>query len=123
MVKVLKFVSPWSLKGSSAVLLHLESLRMKQSPSEHISSETTFLEHLSDDEEKLLKLNLEFFIETSVLAGAEASSSLLQSTCGVLIILDRTLHLLVDDYVLKSKVLPNYVLRLTSQNNMTTWLR
>ena len=110
MVEVLKFVSQWSLEGSSAVLLHLETLRKKQSPSQQSSNETLFLDDLSDDDKKLLELNLECFIETPVLAKAEAYPLLLKSTCGVLVIPDTTLHLLVDNHVLKFKVLPNYAL-------------
>jgi len=110
MVEVLKFVSQWSLEGSSAVLLHLESLREKQSPSVQSSSETLFLEDLSDDEKKLLELNLECFIETPVLAKAEAYPLLLKSTCGVLVIPDTILHLLTEGHVVKSKALPNHVL-------------
>ena len=109
MVEVLKFVSQWSLEGSTAVLLHLESLRKKQS-SEHTSSETLFLEDLSDDEKRLLELNLECFIETPVLAKAEAYPLLLKSACGVLVIPDKMLHLLTEDHVFKSKALPNHVL-------------
>ena len=108
MAEVLKFVSQWSLEGSSAVLVHLESLR--KSPSEQSSSETLFLEDLSDDDKKLLELNLECFIETPLFAKAEAYPLLLKSTCGVLVIPDTMLHLLVDDHVLKFKVLPNYAL-------------
>ena len=110
MVEVLKFVSQWSLEGSSAVLLHLESLKKKQSPSEQSSSETLFLEDLSDDEEKLLELNLECFTETPVLAKAEAYPLLLKSTRGVLVIPDIMLHLLTEEHLVKSKVLPNHVL-------------
>ena len=110
MVEVLKFVSQWSFEGSSAVLQHLETLRMKHSPSEQNSSETLFLEDLSDDYKKLLELNLECFIEIPASAKAEAYPLLLKSTCGVLVIPDTMLHLLVNDHVLKSKVLPNYVL-------------
>ena len=110
MVEVLKFVSQWPLKESSAVLLHLESLRKKQSPSEQSRSETLFLEDLSDDDKKLLELNLECFIETPVLSKAEAYPLLLKSTIGVLVIPDTVLHLLVDGHILKSKVLPNYAL-------------
>ena len=110
MVEVLKFVSQWSLEGSSAVLRHLESLKKKQSPSKQSSLETLFLEDLSDDQEKLLELNLECFTETPVLAKVEAYPLLLKSTCGVLVISDTMLHLLTEDHVLKSKVLPNHVL-------------
>jgi len=110
MVEVLKFVSQWSFEGSRAVLLHLESLRKRQSPSELNSSETLFLEDLSDDDKKLLELNLECFIETPVLAKVDAYPLLLKSTCGILVIPDAMLHLLVDDHVLKNKVLPNYAL-------------
>ena len=110
MVEVLKFVSQWSLEGTSAVLMHLESLRKKQSPSERPSSETMFLEDLSDDDKKLLKLNLECFIEAPVLAKAKAYPLLLKSTCGVLVIPDTMLHLLADKHVVKSKILPNHVL-------------
>jgi len=110
MIEVLKFVSQWSLEGSTAVLLHLESLRKKQSPFEQNSSETLFLEDLSDDDKKLLELNLECFIETPVLGKAEAYPLLLKSTCGVLVIPDGMLHLLADKHVVKSKVLPYHVL-------------
>jgi len=57
MVEVLKFVSQWSLEGSSAVLLHLESLRKKQSLSDRNSGETILLEDLSGDNKKLLDKN------------------------------------------------------------------
>ena len=110
MVEVLKFVSQWSLEGSSAVLLHLESLGKKQSTSEHNGSKTLFLEDLSDDDKKLLELNLECFMETPVLAKAEAYPLLLKSTRGVLVIPDTMLHLLTEDHVVKSRVLPNQVL-------------
>ena len=110
MVEVLKFVSQWSLEGSSAVLLHLESLRKKQSPSEQSSSETLFLEDLTDDEKKLLELNLECFNETPVLEKVEAYPLLLKSTCGVLVIPDTMLHLLAEHHLVKSKVLPNHIL-------------
>ena len=109
MVEVLKFVSQWSLEGLNAVLLHLESLRKKQSLSEQNSTQTLFLEDLSEDDKKLLELNLECFIETPVLAKAEAYPLLLKSTSRVLLIPDTTLHRLIDDHALKSKVLPNYV--------------
>ena len=109
MVEVLKFVSQWSLKGSSAVLLHLESLRKQQS-SEHTSSDALLLEDLSEDEKRLLELNLECFLETPALAKEEAYPFLLKSTCGVLVIPDTMLHLLTEDHVVKSKVLPDHVL-------------
>jgi len=65
---------------------------------------------LSGDNKKLLELNLECFIETPVLAKAEAYPLLLKSTCGVLVIQDTMLHLLADKHLVKSKVLPNHVL-------------
>ena len=110
MLEVLKFVSQWSFEGSSAVLLHLESLRKKQSPPEESSTETLFLEDLSDDDKKLLEMNLECFMETPVLSKAEVYPLLLKSTSGVLVVPNTMLHLLVDNHVLKSKDLPNYTL-------------
>ena len=110
MVEVLKFVSQWSLEGLDAVLLHLESIRKKQNLSVQSSPETLLLEDLSEDDKKLLELNLECFIETPVLSKAEAYPLLLKSTSGVLLIPDTTMHRLIDDHALKYKVLPNYVL-------------
>ncbi|KAJ7376761.1 NACHT, LRR and PYD domains-containing protein 12 [Desmophyllum pertusum] len=110
MVEVLKFVSGWSLEGSSAVLQHLESLKKKHSPSEHHISKTPFLEDWPEDDKKLLELNLEFFIETPASAKAVVYPLLLNSVSNVLVVPDTMLHLVADDHVVKSKVLPNYVL-------------
>ena len=110
MVEVLKFVSEWSLEGSSAVLQHLESLRKKENPSEHHASETPFIEHLPNDEKKLLELNLECFMETPASAKVEAYSLLLKSVGGILVVPDTMLHLVAHDHAVKSNVLPQYVL-------------
>ena len=110
MVEVLKFVSEWSMEGSSAVLQHLESLKKKQSPSEHQINKTLFLEDLPDDDKKLRELNLECFIATPVSAKAEAYPLLLTSVSGVLVVPDTMLHLIADGHVVRSKVLPSYVL-------------
>ncbi|XP_078358112.1 NLR family CARD domain-containing protein 4-like [Oculina patagonica] len=108
MVEVLKFVSEWSLEGSSAVLQHLESLRSQNLSGHHISK-TLYLEDLPNDDNKLLELNLECFIATPVSAKAEVYPVLLKSVTGVLVVPDTLLHLTANDHVVKSKVLPNYV--------------
>ena len=110
MVEVLKFVCEWSPEGSTAVLQHLESLMNKASPPEHHISETAILEDLPNDEKKLLELSLECFMETPASSKAEVYPLLLKSVGGVLVVPDTMLHLLAHDHVVKSKVLPNYVL-------------
>lgn len=110
MVEVLKFVSEWSLEGSRAVLQHLESLKKKGSPPEHHIGETAFLEDLPNDEKRLLELSLECFMETPASAKTEVYPLLLKSVGGVLLVPDTMLHLLANEHVVKSNVLPNYVL-------------
>lgn len=110
MVEVLKFVSAWSLEGLRAVLQHLESIRKRESPSENHINECLILEDLPDNDKKLLELSLECFTATPASAKADAYTLLLMAVGGILVVPDTMLHLIADDHVVKSKVLPNYVL-------------
>lgn len=106
-LEVFKFVCEWSPEGSIAVLQHLDSLRKSQNPSE---DETLFLDDLSDDDRKLLKLTLECFIATPNESKADVYPSLLKSVSGVLVIPDTLLPRVADGHIVKSDTLPNCVL-------------